>query len=254
VTARVLVVEDDPTIASVFAAYLRRAGYVVEVVADGVEANDRWARWHPDVVVLDLMLPRMSGLEILRRRREADDVASVLIVSARDHEDDRVLGLETGADDYLVKPVSPRELVVRVHGLVRRAERLAGSSIAVRFIHLGPVVIDASSREVTVHGRAVSLTLREFDLLAYLARHPGETFTKAELITRVWGWEFGDSSTVTVHIRRLREKIERDPSDPEIILTVPRVGYRAADLPGAADATVAATVDPATALGEAGLR
>jgi len=244
VAARVLVVEDDPTIASVFTAYLRRAGYVVEVAADGMDANDRWARWRPDVVVLDLMLPRMSGLEILRRRREADDVASVLIVSARDQEDDRVLGLETGADDYLVKPVSPRELVVRVHGLVRRAERLAGSTLAVRFIQLGPVLIDAASREVTVHGRPVGLTLREFDLLAYLARHPGETFTKAELITRVWGWEFGDTSTVTVHVRRLREKIERDPSDPEMVLTVPRVGYRAADLPAdPSGAVVADTSD-----------
>ena len=223
-----LVVEDDPTIASVFAAYLRRAGYAVEVVGDGVDALERWTSWRPDVVVLDLMLPRMSGLEVLRRRRGQDDAASVLTVSARGDEDDRVLGLETGADDYLVKPVSPRELVVRVHGLVRRAERLAGSALTVRNIRLGAVAIDTASHEVMVGDRAVRLTLREFDLLSYLARHPGETFTKAELLTRVWGWEFGDSSTVTVHVRRLREKIERDPSDPKLILTVPRVGYRAA--------------------------
>jgi len=187
-------------------------------------------------VVLDVMLPGLSGLEVLRRRRGSDDAASVLTVSARGDEDDRVLGLETGADDYLAKPVSPRELVVRVHALVRRAERLGAAGLSPRTLTLGPLTIDVGAHRVHRTGpdgsgrpEAVGLTAREFDLLAFLAAHPGQTFSKQELLARVWGWEFGDSSTVTVHVRRLREKIERDPSDPTLVLTVPRVGYRSRD-------------------------
>ena len=180
------------------------------------------------MVILDIMLPGLSGLEVLRRRRRAGDHAAVIVLSARGEEEDRLVGLETGADDYVVKPFSPRELVLRVEALLRRAERLAGTPLLTSTITLGPVVIDSAARQASVDGRALPLTMREFDLLAFLAGHPGQTFSKEELLRRVWGWDFGDTSTVTVHVRRLREKLERDPSDPMLVLTVGRSGYRMA--------------------------
>ncbi len=232
VTARVLVVEDDPTVSTVLAAYLRREGFEVSVAADGREAEQRWQRDRPDLVVLDVMLPQLSGLEVLRRRRAAADTAAVIVVSARGEEEDRVVGLEFGADDYLVKPVSPRELVLRVHAVLRRLEgRLdntldQGGTLRPRRIERGPVTIDTAARTARLGDETLRLTHREFDLLAFLAGHDGEAFTKAELLRRVWGWDFGDTSTVTVHVRRLREKIEEDPSAPRLVVTVPRTGYR----------------------------
>lgn len=240
--ARVLVVEDDVTMAEVLLAYLTRAGYTVDWTTDGAEGLQLWQRGSPDVVILDIMLSGMSGLELLRRRRQSGDSAAVIVLSARGEEEDRLVGLETGADDYVVKPFSPREVVLRIAALLRRTERLAGISLLSQVIEIGELRIDFAAR--TAHlaptGKTSSgptlpsrdhqlkLTTREFDLLAFLAAHPGETFSKEQLLRRVWGWDFGDTSTVTVHVRRLREKVERDPSDPQIVLTVGRAGYRLA--------------------------
>jgi len=226
--ARVLVVEDDVTIAEVLRAYLTRAGYHVVSGPATVEAVQLWQRMSPDVVVLDIMLPGLSGLEVLRRRRRSGDHARVIVLSARGEEEDRLIGLETGADDYVVKPFSPREVVLRVEALLRRTERLAGTALLNSTLTLGPVTIDSAAREARRSGRPLALTMREFDLLAFLLSHPGETFSKDQLLRRVWGWDFGDTSTVTVHVRRLREKLERNPSDPTLVLTVGRFGYRMA--------------------------
>jgi DNA-binding response OmpR family regulator len=179
-------------------------------------------------VLLDVMLPTLSGLEVLRRRRAAGDHAAVIIISARGEETDRLVGLEIGADDYVVKPLSPREIVLRVQALLRRAEQLTGNRLRERSLRLGDAEIDLAARTATRRGEPLGLTSREFDLLAFLAGHPGETFSKATLLNRVWGWDFGDNSTVTVHVRRLRQKLEDDPSDPRLVLTVGREGYRAA--------------------------
>jgi DNA-binding response OmpR family regulator len=228
VAARVLVVEDDVTMAEVLAAYLTRAGYEVSRVSDGAEAVQAWQRFGPDVVILDIMLPSVSGLEILRRRRNAGDHAAVIIVSARGEEEDRLVGLETGADDYVVKPFSPREVVLRVEALLRRGERLSGARLLNETVTISDLQIDLAAHVARRGEATLALTSREFDLLAFLAAHPGQTFSKHDLLRRVWGWDFGDTSTVTVHIRRLREKVEDDPSDPLIVLTVGRAGYRMA--------------------------
>ena len=224
--ARILIVEDDATVASVVAAYLRREGFEVTIAADGKQAEQRWERELPDLVVLDVMLPQLSGLEVLRRRRAAADEAAVIVVSARGEEEDRVVGLEFGADDYLVKPISPRELVLRVNAVLRRLDQRGTGSLLPREIVRGPVRIDTAARTARLDDQPLALTHREFDLLAFLAGYDGQAFTKAELLRRVWGWDFGDTQTITVHVRRLREKLERDPSAPRLIVTVPRTGYR----------------------------
>ncbi|HEY3558482.1 MAG TPA: response regulator transcription factor [Kribbella sp.] len=222
---RVLVVDDDPTVSNVVSAYLTKAGYEARVVADGASAVEVWQQWKPTVVVLDVMLPVLSGLEVLRRMRAADDGAAVIMLSARGEEEDRLVGLEVGADDYVVKPFSPRELTLRVQAMVRREERLAGLDLTPTKLSAGPVIVDTAARRAYLNGDELSLTHREFDLLAYLLAHAGKAYTKVELLRRVWGWDFGDSSTVIVHVRRLREKLEVDPSDPKLVLTVPRTGY-----------------------------
>jgi len=226
VAAKVLVVEDDATVSSVLSAYLRQAGFDPRVCVDGPSALREWAQWRPDVVVLDVMLPGLSGLEVLQRRRADDDAAAVIILSARGEEEDRLLGLEVGADDYVVKPFSPREAVLRVRALLRRAERLGRGSMLPRTLSFGEVTVDIGARVARLGRDELALTHREFDLLAYLMAHAGETFSKEQLMRRVWGWDFGDTSTVTVHVRRLREKIEADPSDPRLVLTVRGAGYR----------------------------
>jgi DNA-binding response OmpR family regulator len=228
VGAQVLIVEDDRILADVLTSYLTKAGHQVALAADGSEAVTTWQRTVPDVVLLDVMLPTLSGLEVLRRRRAAGDHAAVIIISARGEETDRLVGLEIGADDYVVKPLSPREIVLRVQALLRRAEQLTGNRLRERSLRLGDAEIDLAARTATRRGEPLGLTSREFDLLAFLAGHPGETFSKATLLNRVWGWDFGDNSTVTVHVRRLRQKLEDDPSDPRLVLTVGREGYRAA--------------------------
>ena len=224
--AKVLVVEDDSTVSGVLAAYLRKAGFEPRIAADGATALQEWTQRKPDVVMLDIMLPGITGLDVLARRRANDDGAAVIILSARGDEEDRLLGLEVGADDYVVKPVSPREAVLRVQALLRRAERLGVSSMLPRTVAVGDLAVDLQARTAQIRGEALSLTHREFDLLAFLMTHLDEAFTKEALMRRVWGWDFGDTSTVTVHVRRLREKIEVDPSDPRLLLTVRGSGYR----------------------------
>ncbi|MBM9507054.1 response regulator transcription factor [Actinacidiphila acididurans] len=225
---RVLVVDDDPTVAEVVAGYLDRAGFAVDRVADGPSAVSRAAEVRPDLVVLDLMLPGMDGLEVCRRIREAGPLP-VVMLTARGDEDDRILGLEVGADDYVTKPFSPRELVLRVESVLRRA----GSAPAPGpWLRSGSLALDPAARRALRHGAELALTMREFDLLVFFLRNPGRVLGREELMRRVWGWEFGDLSTVTVHVRRLREKIEQDPARPKLISTVWGVGYRFDPEPG----------------------
>ncbi|MFE3033958.1 response regulator transcription factor [Streptomyces canus] len=218
---RVLVVDDDPTVAEVVSGYLDRAGYLVDRAADGPEALARAAEHRPDLVVLDLMLPGMDGLEVCRRMRGRGPVP-VIMLTARGDEDDRILGLEVGADDYVTKPFSPRELVLRVESVLRRS-RPAQQSEALRAAGLS---LDPQARRAVKNGTELALTIREFDLLAFFLRHPGRVFGREDLMREVWGWDFGDLSTVTVHVRRLRGKVEDDPARPRLIQTVWGVGYR----------------------------
>ncbi len=222
--ARILVVEDDPTVAEVVSRYLRRDGHRVEVVGDGRLALSRAQGLPPDLVVLDLMLPGMDGLEVCRRLRERGSVP-VIILSARGEEVDKLIGLELGADDYVAKPFSPRELVARVRTVLRRAQPRP-PPVTDEPVVLGDVSLNPANRDVSVRGEPVALTLREFDLLAYLMHHPRQVFRRETLLEHVWGYTFGDTSTVTVHVRRLREKIEVDPSSPRHVQTVWGVGYR----------------------------
>ncbi|MET9877008.1 response regulator transcription factor [Actinacidiphila glaucinigra] len=222
----VLVVDDDATVSEVVAGYLNRAGFDVDVASDGPTALALAAVRTPDLVVLDLMLPGMDGIEVCRRMRSSGPIP-VIMLTARGDEEDRILGLEVGADDYVTKPFSPRELVLRVESVLRRtgdqADRAAAAGSGLR---TGPLVLDPGARRVTRDGTELSLTIREFDLLEFFLRNPGRATSREELMRRVWGWEFGDLSTVTVHVRRLREKIEKDPAHPRLISTVWGVGYR----------------------------
>jgi len=221
----VLVVDDEPTIAEVVARYLERAGYRTRVAADGVAAIEAAARQRPDLVVLDLMLPRMDGLEVMRRLREQDrERIAVILLTAKSEEADRVIGLRLGADDYVVKPFSPAELVARVDAVLRRIDTSPAQEAP---IALGDLEIDPAARRVFVRGEEALLTQREFELLLFMARHPGQVFSRNQLMDAVWQYAFyTDTSTVTVHIRRLRAKIELDPAEPRHIQTVWGVGYR----------------------------
>jgi DNA-binding response OmpR family regulator len=221
----VLVVDDEPTIAEVVSRYLERAGYRTRIAADGAEAIEAAAEQRPDLVVLDLMLPRIDGLEVMRRLREqgADRIA-VILLTAKGEESDRVIGLRLGADDYVVKPFSPAELVARVDAVLRRIDTSPATQEPLEFDGLS---IDPGGRRVIAGGEEVLLTQREFELLLFLARHPGQVFSRNQLMDAVWQYAFyTDTSTVTVHIRRLRAKIEADPTQPRHIETVWGVGYR----------------------------
>ena len=224
-THRVLVVEDDKTIGDVVCRYLQHAGYQVSHVADGAAALAAVARQAPHLVVLDLMLPTVDGLQVCRELRTRPEGIPIIMLTALGDEADRVLGLELGADDYLTKPFSPRELVLRVRSVLRRAR---GEPVPDRPDRLvdGDLEVRTGPRVAVLGGTELALTLREFDLLAHLMRHPSRALTRAELLAQVWGWNFGDQSTVTVHVRRLREKIETDPAEPRRIVTVWGVGYR----------------------------
>jgi DNA-binding response OmpR family regulator len=220
----ILVVDDDPTVSDVVRRYLERAGYQVRLAVDGPAALTSFARDRPDLVVLDLMLPGIDGLEVCRRLRTSADGVPIVMLTALGEESDRVLGLQLGADDYVTKPFSPRELVLRVQSVLRRsATRPAPVPETLRD---GGLELDVARRSARLDGQELSLTVREFDLLAFLMRHPGRAFRRGELLEAVWGWTFGDQSTVTVHVRRLREKIEADPASPHRLLTVWGVGYR----------------------------
>ena len=223
--ARVLVVDDDPTVSDVVRRYLERAGFTVDRAGDGPTALALAALRSPDLVVLDLMLPGMSGLEVCRRLRRESDVP-VVMLTALGEESDRVVGFETGADDYVTKPFSPRELALRVQSVLRRTGR--GNPDAA---DAGPLVdrdlsLDLVARTAQRAGRPLALTVREFDLLVHFLRYPRRAFSRAELLQQVWGWTFGDQATVTVHVRRLREKVEHEPQHPRRIVTVWGVGYR----------------------------
>ena len=223
--ARVLVVDDDKTLAEVVAGYLSRAGHQSTCVTDGRTALNEVAASTPDLMVLDLMLPEINGLEVCRRVRAEHPGVLVIILTALSEEDDRIAGLEMGADDYLTKPFSPRELVLRVDSLLRRNAQVRADPSAAT-LHAGSITLDLAAHRVTKDGDELALTVRELDLLAFLMAHPGVAYSRSELMSRVWGWTFGDHSTVTVHVRRLREKIEDDPSHPQLIHTVWGVGYR----------------------------
>jgi DNA-binding response OmpR family regulator len=221
--ARVLVVDDDLTVAGVVVGYLERAGHQPLHVADGRKALDTIAADPPDLVVLDLMLPEVGGLEVCRQVRAGHPQLPIIMLTALGEADERIAGLELGADDYVSKPFSPRELILRIESVLRRAGETPPPSGVQR---AGAVTVDTAARIVTRDGAELSLTTREFDLLAYLIAHPGRAFSRTELMQHVWGWTFGDQSTVTVHVRRLREKIENDPTEPALIKTVWGIGYR----------------------------
>src|SRR5579863_10503154 len=228
VDARILVVEDDPTVAEVVVDYLRNAGLEPRHVMDGLTALETAARWQPDLVILDLMLPGADGIEVCRSLREGRDPQAplpVIMLTALGEESDRVRGLESGADDYVTKPFSPRELTLRVQAVLRRAQAGHQASIAAP-VRSGRLEVDPAARRVRSDGREVDLTVREFDLLAFFVSHPGRAFSRAELLEQVWGWSFGDLSIITVYVRRLRDKIEPDPASPAQLQTVWGVGYR----------------------------
>lgn len=223
---RILVVEDEPSLAEVVCLYLKRAGFQVQVAADGKQAMAILEKQIPDFVILDLMLPEIDGLSLTRWLRDRSNVP-IIMVTARREEIDRIAGLEMGADDYVVKPFSPQELVSRVRAVLRRTGREQTGAESERDLSLGDIHISPVSRTVTVRESQIELTAKEFDLLYLLARHPRQVFTREQLLERVWGGaEYIDPGTVTVHVRRLREKIERDPSSPVRLLTVWGVGYK----------------------------
>jgi DNA-binding response OmpR family regulator len=221
---RVLVVDDDPTVADVVRRYLERDGYAVLLAGDGETALRLAAEHRPDLVVLDLMLPGIDGLEVCRRLRAESNVP-VVMLTALGEESDRIVGLQLGADDYVSKPFSPKELTLRVGSVLRRA-RSSNQPVAAEVLRDGDLELDVAARRALKGGRELALTGRELDLLIFLLRHPGQAFDRAELLEKVWGWTFGDHSTVTVHVRRLREKVEADPARPQRIATVWGVGYR----------------------------
>jgi DNA-binding response OmpR family regulator len=223
----VLVVDDEPTIVEIVGRYIERAGFETYTAADGYQALDTAGAHRPDLVVLDVMLPGIDGIEVMERLQERPGPPiAVILLTARGEESDRLVGLRHGADDYVVKPFSPAELVARVDAVLRRTGPVEapGPPIAI-----GPLTVDVAAHRVTVGGEEVALTQREFDLLAFLARHPGRAFSREELMDRVWRYSFyTDTATVTVHIRRLRTKLGATPAAAELIETVWGVGYRLA--------------------------
>ena len=225
-TGSILLADDDATVVDVVERYLRREGFTVVSVGDGESALSRAIGDPPDLLVLDLMLPGMDGFEVCRQLRALAPVP-VIMLTARGDESDRVIGLELGADDYVAKPFSPKELTARVKAVLRRARGpLTGVGHANSTLRIGNVAVDLAGREARVDGELLTLTSREFELLAFMMRQPGRAFRREELLQHVWGYSTGDTSTVTVHVRRLREKLERDPANPERLVTVWGVGYR----------------------------
>ncbi|TMC47561.1 MAG: response regulator transcription factor [Chloroflexi bacterium] len=223
---RILVVDDDPIVGDVLSRYLIREGYNTEVAADAEQALEACERSLPDLVVLDLMLPRIDGVEAFRRIQARGPVP-VIMLTAKGEETDRVVGLELGADDYIVKPFSPREVVARVRAVLRRAADGERHRTRTETLDFDNLHIDGRRREARLGSRVLRLTPKEFDLLYFLARNPGKVFTRVRLIEELWDFAYdGDPSTVTVHLRRLREKIEADPARPRWLVTVWGAGYR----------------------------
>jgi DNA-binding response OmpR family regulator len=223
---QILVVEDEPSLAEVVSLYLKRAGFQVQVASSGGQAMSILEKRIPDFVIMDVMLPEVDGLSITRWLRDHSDVP-IILVTARREEVDRIAGLEMGADDYVVKPFSPQELVSRVRAVLRRVGRDQPGAESEKALTFDSIQIDPRTRVVMVNESQVELTAKEFDMLYLLARHPKQVFTRDQLLERVWGGaEYIDPGTVTVHVRRLREKIESDPSKPRHLITVWGVGYK----------------------------
>ena len=223
--AKVLIVDDEPNIREVVGLYLPRDGHEVVSASDGEEALSVFGSAVPDLVILDLMLPKVGGLEVCRRM-QAQRRVPLIMLTARGEEEERIVGLSLGADDYVVKPFSPRELAARVAAVLRRVEESSGDTDR-KVLTFDGLRIDPNTREVLVRGEPVTLTAREFDLLHHLAASPGRVYTRDQLMELVWGYTFSaDTSTVTVHVRRLREKVEPDPARPRHLQTVWGVGYK----------------------------
>lgn len=222
---RILVVDDDATVAEILSRYLVREGYEVDSVDKGELAIELTRSRRPDLILLDLMLPDVSGLDVCRRIRKLTPVP-IIMLTARGEEDERIFGLRLGADDYVVKPFSPREVAARVGSVLRRSGGGNGATDDATNIVVGPIEIDRRARTVAVSGKPVALTAREFDLLSFLAQNPNRVVRRGELLERVWGYTVGETATVSVHIRRLRTKVEADPANPRYIETVWGIGYR----------------------------
>ena len=222
----VLIVEDEESLADPLAFLLRKEGFEATVVNDGSAALGTFDRLSPDIVLLDLMLPGMSGTEICKSLRTRSSVP-VIMVTARDSEIDKVVGLELGADDYVTKPYSARELIARIRAVLRRGGDAADDDLAIGILEAGPVRMDVERHIVAVNGQQITLPLKEFDLLEYLLRNSGRVLTRGQLIDRVWGADYvGDTKTLDVHVKRLRSKIEPDPANPKHLVTVRGLGYK----------------------------
>lgn len=221
---RILVIDDDPTVSEIVCRYLVAAGFEVDQAPDGQSGLNRAESLRPDLVVLDRMLPVLDGIEVCGRIKSTIKIP-VIMLTALNQEEDRIDGLEAGADDYLAKPFSPRELVLRVQSVLRRTLQDPPQAHD-GAVESGPFTLDLTAHEVRMFGAPLVLTAREFDLLAHLIAHPHQAWSREDLLKSVWGWDFGDLSTVTVHVRRLREKIETDPTRPRLLNTVWGVGYR----------------------------
>lgn len=220
---QVMIVEDDPTVLAVVGDYLRASGWSVAQFSDGVRAREALQRTLPDVLVLDRMLPGLSGDELCREVRVSAPHVPIIMLTALDTVDDRIDGLEHGADDYIAKPFALRELQLRITAMVRRSGAAHGSGVP---FAVGPFRVDPARRRIWLDGREIALTTREYELFLFLLQNPERVLTRDEILREVWGWTFGEASTVTVHVRRLREKIERDPHLPEYLLTQWGAGYR----------------------------
>lgn len=222
----ILLVEDEAAIAAFVQTALEREGFTVEVVEDGRQALARASQSPPDLIILDLMLPSVNGLEVCRAVRQMPTYVPIIMLTARDEDVDKVVGLELGADDYITKPFNTRELIARVRAVLRLARSRATMGEPNR-LRIGRLEIDLDGRTVIVDGNLVSLTPKEFDLLVLLASHPGRVFGRETLLEKVWGYDYlGDSRTVDVHVQRLRRKLEEDPHHPRYLLTVRSIGYK----------------------------
>jgi len=226
--AHILLVEDDATVGEVVTNYLRRAGHETSLISDGAEALTSLSTTMPDLLILDVMLPGLDGLSLCGKVRAKNPQIPIIMLTALAETEDRIAGLEVGADDYVTKPFSPRELALRVESVLRRSNATTETETTqgTELLTAGDLVVDPDARTVRRGTEELTLTVRELDLLIFLLHHPGKAFSREELMREVWGWTFGDHSTVTVHVRRLREKIEPDPMNPTLIRTVWGIGYR----------------------------